>query len=189
MTISSSNPTTTTILLASPQMPTLRSCRCRQTVRHRKEARASKRRAPTTHLAILHCSLALLRFLYGQSRIRACRRRTLQSPFALRLARPSARPVTTVLLLLATDSSFGATPSGKGGGTSDKDGFVASARSESSEILPSAKHLLLVVADDLGYGDLGITGSAVKTPVLDDLAANGVRLLSYYVQRACSPTR
>lgn len=29
----------------------------------------------------------------------------------------------------------------------------------------------------------------MKTPVLDDLAANGVRLLSYYVQRACSPTR
>jgi hypothetical protein len=36
---------------------------------------------------------------------------------------------------------------------------------------------------------LDLTGSAVKTPVLDDLAVNGVRLLSYYVQRACSPTR
>lgn len=54
---------------------------------------------------------------------------------------------------------------------------------------PTAKHLVLLVVDDLGYGDLGYTGSAVKTPVLDELATTGVILSNYYVMRACSPTR
>ena len=39
------------------------------------------------------------------------------------------------------------------------------------------------------YGDLGIVGSGIQTPVLDSLAQQGVWLTSYYVQRACSPTR
>jgi hypothetical protein len=54
---------------------------------------------------------------------------------------------------------------------------------------PTAKHLILLVVDDLGFGDLGFTGSAVKTPVLDELATTGVILSNYYVMRACSPTR
>ena len=54
---------------------------------------------------------------------------------------------------------------------------------------PKAKHLVLLVVDDLGYGDLGYTGSAVKTPVFDGLATGGVILSNYYVMRACSPTR
>ena len=52
---------------------------------------------------------------------------------------------------------------------------------------PTAKHLILLVVDDLGFGDLGFTGSAVKTPVLDELATTGVILSNYYVMRACSP--
>lgn len=54
---------------------------------------------------------------------------------------------------------------------------------------PKAKHLILLVVDDLGFGDLGYTGSTVKTPVLDALATTGVILSNYYVMRACSPTR
>jgi arylsulfatase A-like enzyme len=54
---------------------------------------------------------------------------------------------------------------------------------------PTAKHLVLLVVDDLGFGDLGYTGSAVKTPVMDALATTGVILGNYYVMRACSPTR
>ena len=54
---------------------------------------------------------------------------------------------------------------------------------------PTAKHLVLLVVDDLGYGDLGYTGSSVKTPVFDALATGGVILSNYYVMRACSPTR
>ena len=35
---------------------------------------------------------------------------------------------------------------------------------------PSKPHILLIVADDLGFGDLGYTGSSVKTPTIDSLA-------------------
>lgn len=51
------------------------------------------------------------------------------------------------------------------------------------------KHILLVVIDDLGYADLGFTGSLINTPNVDGLAASGVVLRSFYVQRACSPSR
>ena len=44
-------------------------------------------------------------------------------------------------------------------------------------------HLLMIVADDLGYGDLGYMGSEIKTPVLDRLSATGVRLSNYYIQQ------
>ena len=50
-------------------------------------------------------------------------------------------------------------------------------------------HVLLVVADDLGWGDVGFHGSEIRTPVLDKLAAEGVTLDNYYVQPVCSPTR
>ena len=50
-------------------------------------------------------------------------------------------------------------------------------------------NIWLIVADDLGYGDLGYTGSDVKTPVIDALATTGVVLGHYYVNICCSPTR
>ena len=55
--------------------------------------------------------------------------------------------------------------------------------------LPTANHIVVIVADDLGHADLGYAGSDVKTPTIDALAADGVKLTDYYVQRACSPTR
>jgi arylsulfatase A-like enzyme len=50
---------------------------------------------------------------------------------------------------------------------------------------------VLIVADDLGYGDLGSYGAPdVKTPHLDRLAREGVRLTDYYANAAvCTPTR
>ena len=45
------------------------------------------------------------------------------------------------------------------------------------------------VADDLGFGDLGYTGSDIKTPVIDGLATAGQILGHYYVMHCCSPTR
>lgn len=42
-------------------------------------------------------------------------------------------------------------------------------------------HILYVVMDDLGSHDLGMHGSAFKTPVADDLAKNGLYLNNYYV--------
>ncbi|XP_030323112.1 arylsulfatase B [Calypte anna] len=52
-----------------------------------------------------------------------------------------------------------------------------------------APHLVLVLADDLGWGDVGWHGSAIRTPRLDALGAGGVRLERYYTQPLCTPSR
>ncbi len=52
-----------------------------------------------------------------------------------------------------------------------------------------APNILLIVADDLGYADLGIFGSEIPTPNLDVLAANGLLLTDFYASMTCSPTR
>lgn len=52
-------------------------------------------------------------------------------------------------------------------------------------------NIVLIVSDDQGYGDLGCLGqNEIKTPRLDRLAAEGVRLSSFYVSwPACTPSR
>lgn len=50
-------------------------------------------------------------------------------------------------------------------------------------------HIVFMLADDLGWGDVGYHGSALATPSIDQLAARGVRLNQFYVQPVCSPTR
>jgi uncharacterized sulfatase len=52
-------------------------------------------------------------------------------------------------------------------------------------------NIIVILADDLGYGDLGVQGSkAIDTPYLDSLAAEGARLTtSYTTAPLCSPSR
>lgn len=52
-------------------------------------------------------------------------------------------------------------------------------------------NILFLLADDLGYGELGCYGQEIiKSPVLDDLAAKGVRFTDFYAGSAvCSPSR
>lgn len=50
-------------------------------------------------------------------------------------------------------------------------------------------HILLVVADDLGWRDVGYHGSEMATPTIDRLAREGIELDRFYVQPSCSPTR
>jgi arylsulfatase A-like enzyme len=52
-------------------------------------------------------------------------------------------------------------------------------------------NIVLIIADDLGYGDLGITGSRqIKTPHIDELARDGIFCSQAYVSSAvCSPSR
>ena len=56
---------------------------------------------------------------------------------------------------------------------------------------PSRPNLVLILIDDLGYGDLGCYGSTKhRTPHLDALAAGGVRFTDFHSNGAvCSPTR
>ena len=50
-------------------------------------------------------------------------------------------------------------------------------------------NFLVLIADDLGWHDVGYHGSEIRTPHLDNLAVEGVRLERHYVYPTCSPTR
>jgi len=50
-------------------------------------------------------------------------------------------------------------------------------------------NILLIVADDLGYSDIGPFGGEISTPTLDHLAGAGVRFSAFHVLPTCSPTR
>ncbi|MEZ6062272.1 MAG: arylsulfatase [Planctomycetaceae bacterium] len=50
-------------------------------------------------------------------------------------------------------------------------------------------NVLLVLADDLGYSDLGCYGGEISTPNLDSLAASGLRFTQFYNTARCWPTR
>lgn len=53
----------------------------------------------------------------------------------------------------------------------------------------SRPNVLLIVADDLGYADLGSFGSDIRTPNLDRLAARGIRFTQFHTSPYCAPTR
>ena len=50
-------------------------------------------------------------------------------------------------------------------------------------------NILFIVADDLGYTDIGAFGSEIPTPRLDELAFAGVRLTNFHTHSACQPAR
>ena len=66
--------------------------------------------------------------------------------------------------------------------------FLTLAQAASPSLRPQP-NILLIVADDLGYTDLGAFGGEIKTPNLDALAAAGVRLTQFYSAPSCSPAR
>lgn len=50
-------------------------------------------------------------------------------------------------------------------------------------------NIVLIVADDLGYSDLGVFGGEIDTPNIDRLAQRGTLLTNFHVAPSCSPTR
>src|SRR4051794_28217902 len=50
-------------------------------------------------------------------------------------------------------------------------------------------NVLLIVADDLGYSDVGCYGGEIATPTLDQLAKDGLRFTQFYNTGRCWPTR
>src|SRR5262249_35335422 len=69
--------------------------------------------------------------------------------------------------------------------------------SATAGLLPAARaqqaappNSVIILADDLGYGDLGAFGSPnIRTPRLDAMAAAGQKWTNFYVQPVCSPSR
>ncbi len=64
--------------------------------------------------------------------------------------------------------------------------LLYSAVSEAQIKLPN---ILLIVADDLGYADLGCYGGDIETPNLDQLANQGIRFSRFHTSPLCAPTR
>ncbi|MDB5325296.1 MAG: atsA 12 [Phycisphaerales bacterium] len=54
---------------------------------------------------------------------------------------------------------------------------------------PAKPNVVILLVDDMGSGDVGWRGGAIKTPNMDKLAAAGAKLDSFYVMPVCSPTR
>ena len=50
-------------------------------------------------------------------------------------------------------------------------------------------NILFILADDYGWHDIGYHGSEIKTPNLNKLADEGIKLENYYIQPICTPTR
>jgi len=60
---------------------------------------------------------------------------------------------------------------------------------ETSQPISPRPNILLLVADDMGYSDLGVYGSEIATPTLDALAQSGIQFTNFYSSSLCSPAR
>jgi arylsulfatase A-like enzyme len=60
---------------------------------------------------------------------------------------------------------------------------------EEKEVESAKPNILLIVADDLGYSDIGPFGGNINTPVLDELGKQGMLFSNFHVLPTCSPTR
>ena len=68
-------------------------------------------------------------------------------------------------------------------------GLVAGARRSGGRAGRRKPNIVFILADDLGFRDVGYQGGRIKTPNIDKLAARGTKLDQFYVQPVCSPTR
>lgn len=66
---------------------------------------------------------------------------------------------------------------------------IASGTATVKQIAANRPNVVVILADDMGWSDLGCYGSEIPTPNLDALAANGARFRQFYNSARCSPTR
>ena len=50
-------------------------------------------------------------------------------------------------------------------------------------------NIIIILADDMGYSDIGCFGSETQTPNLDEMAAKGLKMTQFYNASRCCPTR
>ena len=81
------------------------------------------------------------------------------------------RLIINILLVIMTGCGDGAPPSGEAAGQAQRPNF------------------LIILADDMGYSDIGVMGSEIRTPNIDRLAARGMLMTHFRVHMMCSPTR
>ena len=68
-------------------------------------------------------------------------------------------------------------------------GFSAAQASTSTPAMTGRPNIVVLVADDWGFSDLGAFGGEIATPHLDALAKRGLRFSNFHVAASCSPTR
>ena len=68
---------------------------------------------------------------------------------------------------------------------------AAFAQAGPSQARPATRpNIVVILADDIGYGDLSSYGHpTIRTPRLDQLAASGIRLTTVYAAPSCTPSR
>src|SRR5690625_7640580 len=55
---------------------------------------------------------------------------------------------------------------------------------------PDSPNIVIILADDLGYADVGVYGAPkIKTPNIDNLASEGMKFTQFYAENFCSPSR
>jgi len=54
---------------------------------------------------------------------------------------------------------------------------------------PQRPNIIVILADDMGFSDIGCSGGEIATPNLDALAKGGVRFTQFYNTARCCPTR
>jgi len=64
-----------------------------------------------------------------------------------------------------------------------------SASDTATGVSDARPNIVLIVADDLGFSDIGSFGSEIRTPNLDSLATHGLRLTNFHTAPTCGPTR
>ena len=68
--------------------------------------------------------------------------------------------------------------------------LLASARPVACRAAEAARpNVVIILADDLGFSDLGCYGGEIQTPNLDALAKNGLQMTQFYNTARCWPTR
>ncbi|QJE96332.1 arylsulfatase [Luteolibacter luteus] len=67
--------------------------------------------------------------------------------------------------------------------------IIASGTATIKQVAANRPNVIVILADDMGWSDLGCYGSEIPTPNLDALAANGARFRQFYNSARCSPTR
>jgi arylsulfatase len=65
---------------------------------------------------------------------------------------------------------------------------IAAVQAESTEG-KKRPNVVILIADDMGYGDIGVYGSEIQTPNVDKLASEGIQFTNFHVGATCSPTR
>ena len=68
-------------------------------------------------------------------------------------------------------------------------GVMSGAMASSPISATKRPNIVLIVADDMGFSDIGSFGSEIPTPRLDSLANEGLRFTNFYTHASCSPTR